>query len=555
MALNYNFSDAGAFTLYRRKDDRQFRFCRYNGKDYKEFVDYLQAGNSSISIPPADKLRLDRIYTINGKGKFEEVDVHIMPSVLAMNSAMVLHDIYIPLLVNFAVAKYVLSNYPDYTFRTVPEMNCHIRKVYNSVESLESISEDSFLRKYQVFLPIKRSYPVNVKSIPDDVFLSYINSEVFTQEYVPFTLGKFVGLRAWGIKEIIPAKYKDIKLTNFVAYLQNEDGLWAEFGLVKERFHSSFLYGNVKVEPSKGLVVAMLGEKEVILHSSNSKSSITIDSDEAGHVGVRNYDKWIITPEYDWVSLCEETGYYEVFKEGFYGLYSPSGTCILPCAYELIEGFGSQPELFKVCNDLKWGIVGLGGKCYHSLDIPHNDKEKLEKAYHEAVLTYLREAYDQHRILPTSVLKINTSCDYILVELRTCNLRIKVYKKHLPEGVFDMCVYGYMKTTELFGEMVLYVTEGGQVRFNFEQTQKWKKYQKNLKSFKVGNYVCGEVRGKQAENYTVRFSNGVYGTLIPAENKIYSVKERVNMRVDRIEGDRLFLSQVIDSDNSESNQK
>ena len=47
-------------------------------------------------------------------------------------------------------------------------------------------------------------------------------------------------------------------------------------------------------------------------------------------------------------------------------------------------------------------------------------------------------------------------------------------------------------------------------------------------------------------NYTVRFSNGVSGTLIPAENKIYSVKERVNMRVDRIEGDRLFLSQVID---------
>ena len=204
-----------------------------------------------------------------------------------------------------------------------------------------------------------------------------------------------------------------------------------------------------------------------------------------------------------------------------------------------------------MCNDQKWGVVGLGDRCYHTLDIPHGDKEALDKAYQEAVLTYLREAYAQHRILPTTVPKTNSLYGYTLVELQTCNLRIKVRKEHLPEGLFDQCFYSYWKTAKLLAEMVLFVTDSGQVRFNYEQTQKWKQYKKALKSYTVGKRVCGEVRALATDGYTVRFRDGVFGLLVPTDGKVYALKERVRMQVDRVEGDLLFLSEVISDGDSE----
>lgn len=552
VALNFNYCNPSDFTLYRRKDDRQFRFSRYSGKEYDEFVEFLRNGDDAILIPPAKELRAGCLYTITGKGKFKKVDLHCMPTVLAMNSVMVRHGRYIVMLVNYEVAKYVLANYPGWTFRAMPEMNCQVRRIYDSVASLETIPEDSLLRKYQVFLPIKRTETVDVASIPDEVFQTYLKAEPFTQEYVPFTVGDKVGVRAWGIEEVVPAQYKAVQVTNFSAYLQNEEGLWAEFGLTSKGFRSGFIYKDVKVIPSEGLVTAVLEDKEVVLHSAHSHASHTIASDESGHYGVRFRDQWVIAPEYDWISLWQETGYYEVFKAGSYGLFSPSGACLLSCVYEVIEGFGSQPELFKVCIDQKWGVVGLDDRCYHPLDIPHGDKEALDMAYQEAVLTYLREAYAQHRILPTTVLKTNSLYGYILVELQTSNLRIKVRKEHLPEGLFDQCLYSYWKTAKLLAEMVLFVTDSGQVRFNYEQTQKWKHYKKALKSYTVGKRVCGEVRALASDGYTVRFRDGVFGLLVPTDGKVYALKERVRMQVDRVEGDQLFLSEVIPDGDSES---
>ena len=39
--------------------------------------------------------------------------------------------------------------------------------------------------------------------------------------------------------------------------------------------------------------------------------------------------------------------------------------------------------------------------------------------------------------------------------------------------------------------------------------------------------------------------------LVPADGKVYALKERVRMQVDRVEGDLLFLSEVIPDGDSE----
>ena len=44
----------------------------------------------------------------------------------------------------------------------------------------------------------------------------------------------------------------------------------------------------------------------------------------------------------------------------------------------------------------------------------------------------------------------------------------------------------------------------------------------------------------------------MFGLLVPTDGKVYALKERVRMQVDRVEGDLLFLSEVIPDEDSES---
>lgn len=552
VALNFDFNDANEFMLYRRKDDRLFRFARYVDYDYKSLVEYLQDDNTRIKIPAPTKLRVNALYMINGKGKFQQTSTKEMPAILAENNFLVSKGLYYNMLVNYTVAKYVLTHYQGFTFRAMPEMNSHISTVYDSVETLETIPEDSFLRKCQVFLPCKRPCKVDVASIPEEVIDSYITTETFTHEYVTFTVGEKVGLRAWGIREIIPAEYKDIQVSNFVAYLQNEEGLWAEYNLKSEKFVTEFKLGDVRVIPSQGVVFAKIHTKEVILRCPRTHPLYTIEPGETGQIGLKHVDHWLIPPEYDYINVNEETGYYEVFKDDFNGLYTRLGTCLLPCAYEAIEAFGSQPELFKVCRDGKWGVVGLNGRIFHPLDIPHGDKKALEQAYKEAMLTYLREAHAQHRLIPTKVLKTNAKYGYILVELLTCNLRIKLRKKQLPAELFKQYKNGIPQKDRQLNLMALSVTDTGLVCYNYEQTQVWRKYKTVLKSFKVGKLVFGEVISQIEDGYTIRFKNGVHGILISKADKTYTPKECLQLKVERVEGEKVYLSEIAPTENADN---
>ena len=553
VALNFDFNVAYKFMLYRRKDDRLFRFARYVDYEYKSLVEYLQDGNTRIKIPHPSKLRINALYMINGKGKFQQTSTKEMPTILAENNFLVSKGVYYNMLVNYSVTKYVLAHYQGFKFRAIPEMNCHISKVYDSVETLETIPEDSFLRKYQVFLPCKRPGNVDVEAIPDEVIDTYIHTETFTEEYVTFRVGDKVGLRAWGIKEIIPAEYKDIQVTNFAAYLQNEECLWAEYNLKSEKFRTEFKLRDVRVVPSQGVVFAKVHNKEVILRCPRNLPLYTIEPGETGQIGLRHVDHWLIAPEYDCIDINEETGYYEVFKDGYNGLYTRLGTCLLPCAYEAIEAFGSQPELFKVCRDGKWGIVGLNGRVFHPLDIPHGDKKTLETAYKEAMITYLKEAYAQHRLIPTKVLKTNAKHGYILFKLQTCNLRIRVRKRQMPAELFAQYINGIPEKDRQLNLMALFVTDTGLVCFSYNQTRTWKRYKAALHALKVGKILFGGVKNKIEIGYTIFLKNGVFGILIPNEGKTYTLQECLQLRVDRVVGEKVYLSEVAPTESTGNN--
>ena len=162
LALNFEFNIASKFALYRRMDDREFRFCRFDGRGYDEFVDYLRQGQPDVHFPPAEKLKTGGLYNINGRGRFKSVYLKAMPDIIAMNNFLVREDSAINLLVNFEVVRFVLANYPGFVFKSVCDMNCQITEDYDSVEKLDRIPADSFYRTHLVWLAVVRPSRVNI---------------------------------------------------------------------------------------------------------------------------------------------------------------------------------------------------------------------------------------------------------------------------------------------------------------------------------------------------------------------------------------------------------
>ena len=88
-ALNFNLYKAGCFVLYRRRDDRLFRFVKYDGKNYEFLTKFLSQGNENIYIPAEEKLKPGTIYNINGKMKFISIDTRAMGNIIAANNYLV----------------------------------------------------------------------------------------------------------------------------------------------------------------------------------------------------------------------------------------------------------------------------------------------------------------------------------------------------------------------------------------------------------------------------------------------------------------------------------
>ena len=61
-ALNINIEKLLKFELYRKKDNRMFRFIVYDGKNYDWLCDYLQFNNENVGIPQESKLQLSLIH-------------------------------------------------------------------------------------------------------------------------------------------------------------------------------------------------------------------------------------------------------------------------------------------------------------------------------------------------------------------------------------------------------------------------------------------------------------------------------------------------------------
>ena len=530
-AINFDFTKLKKFELYRRKDNRYFRFIVYDGKNYDELYSYLQNGDDEIQIPQENKLRAGSVYNINGKGCFIKIDMYRIDMIISGNPYVVINGEKLFQAFNWEVAKWLLSNYPGICVKNLPEMNNNkvIAKNYDSVEMLEQFPVDSCFRTHNMWiLPNRfRNNEICINQIPDEVIESCIAAEDCYQEFEVFTENGLKGIRFYGFKEepIVEAKYKDVIIDNYRAYIKNEDGLWAEYGLTNYKFYTDFIYTNIEAYPSEGKTVAYLNDKKIVLHDKREIKgyNIVLRDDSFGLENGKG--ELVLENVYEWISASEKG--YEVFKDGKYGLLNKEGKFILSCIYDQIIVKNPLSPIYYACKDNLWGIVGD----YDFIYSDFTDEFPNDENYEKAVNQYINQKYKQHRLIDTVVKFVDKEKGIIFMKLKNFDREFKVKRYELPDNVYNEVISSYVKGALYhLSKSALKVEDNGIIKFCYNDRVKWMDYQKKLKSINEGDTFNGTVYKLTPKDVLVKLENGLIGSA-EFNDKTLNVNDNVQCRV------------------------
>lgn len=542
LALNFDFCNATKFELYRRKDNRSFKFIRYDGKNYDELYKFLQNEDDSVFIPSKAHLLPGKLYNVNGKNKFTLISNKALNSVIAANNYLIRQGKCYNLLFNYEVAYYLLSTYDNIKLKTSVQVNQYGKSpVYTTTKDLESISEDSCLRIDRVWFIAVRTMDIDVNKIPSDIVESYLNSKDYYQEFEVFQRDGKVGLVAWRSNEIIPPIYKNIVVENYRAYLQNDDGYWAEYNLKANRLRSDFIYADIQFDAQKGFVTAKIEDRQIVLHSPFAKKDNIICKGDNGFYGVKQGDNWLIPAEYDFISLWKDSDRFEVFKDGKYGLFDSEGHCIFPCLYETFDAPSSDMNVFKVCFNDKWGVVSLGNKVLHDFTLNDENLELLESEYHNCINQMLNQLYNKRVFLHLQLLKRNVEEEYFVMRIVGFNRIFKIYRNFLPRQIFDNCMNSYWTAVNTLKKLAIRVDENGRIIVDYPATLNWLEYRKKVYALKPQDTVMGFVHSIEENRIIVKLDNGIFGVMSGVEVDKYKVGEQLYLIVEQIKNTKILL--------------
>ncbi|MCS3048482.1 hypothetical protein NXV05_00435 [Parabacteroides johnsonii] len=524
LALNFDFSKATKFELFRRKDNRRFKFIRYDGKNYDELYEFLQDEDNSVLIPPSRRLYIGKLYNVNGKNKFQCILDSVLNSVIAANNYLVRREKFYNLLFNYEIASYLLSSCKDVKLKVSSQVNNNDKSpVYKTIEELDAIPQDSYLRTHRVWFVSSKTKDIEIDKIPTEIIESYLKSEDYYQEFETFEKNEKMGLIAWRSDEVIPPVYNNILIENYRAYLQNEEGYWAEYSLKSNKFKSDFIYSEIQINAEKGLVTAKVDEQQIILHSPYAKKDNLICKDGNDLYGVKKGNTWVIPPIYDYISLWKDSDRFEVYKEGKYGLFSSDGYRILSCKYDSFEAPSSDMEVFKVCIDDKWGIVSSGDYFLQECIFGDDQFEFLELAYFNSINQMINQMYKHHKFPRLQLLKRNINEGYIMMRIVGFNRIFKIYRNFLPAQVFDKCMTSYWEAVNVLKKLAIRVDEKGKIIIDYPKTLEWMDYRKKVYALKPSNIVEGMVHSIKKDKLIVKLENGIFGELLSSDTeKIYS---------------------------------
>lgn len=540
-ALKMDFSKLLKFELYRRKDNRNFRFIVYDGKNYEELYRFLQNNDEDIIIPIESKLKTGVMYNINGENKFIKIDKKTIDAIIAGNSYVVKKDDIYFQAFNYDIAKWLLINFPGIYLKNLIEINNQNRKSekYNKVEMLEMFPDNSCYKTDNVWiLPNRlRNNDIDINNIPIDIIENYSKAKDCYQEYEVFENEGLKGIRFYGYEEVplLQATYQDIILENYRAYIKNETGKWAEFSLTQYVFKSDFIYSDIEVDVQHGYVAAYIDGRKIILHGkAQAKKQNIIFKD--GYFGIEEGNKMILENLYDSISFYG--GGYEVFKDGKYGIVDNNGSFVLECEYDNIIIKDILSPLYQACKDGLWGVVGKNIIYQEFCDEMPNDEK-----YEDTINSLINKCYKQHRLINTIVKHIDKEHGIIYMKLKDFDREFKVKKYQLPENVYNEIISSYIRALYHLGKSALKINDKGNIQFCYADKVKWINYWKKLEELKEGNSYKGHIYKLTSLGAIVLIDNGVYGKM-KLENKSLELNDYVSFKVVNKDKNDIYLEYI-----------
>ena len=270
-SMRFDITKASSFLLYRRKDDVTISFIRYDGSNFSRIVGKLRLWNKLIPVPKEIVMPRQRLLFVCPQLRIYPLLPDHYTDILARNNYLVVNNKYYNLLLSYKLALYIAERYPSVRF--VSTLNANRAKVKTRIygyRGLLSVPNGSYSRSLKVWLPIDKKKVLTTLSmhhIPKCLLDDYEETEDYYQEYEITFKNGLKGLFAYRRHHILKPKYRDIVINHYHASIQNEDGMWALYSLLGERFKTGFCYDSINFDKEKYIVYGQIGKVDEVLYS------------------------------------------------------------------------------------------------------------------------------------------------------------------------------------------------------------------------------------------------------------------------------------------------
>lgn len=271
-ALHFHIWRQGAFTLWRRKDNRPLPVVRYDGSNYRAVMNYLLAEDSRIPQRSRKSLVKGCFYYVSPQKHITCMNRSTYVLRLSQNNYLRTTNGYLNLCVTYGIARYIGLLYPTLKFVCTLNINrVHEQRIFYSYHELCRVPLPSPARMLKVWIVMDTKNLLDgfsIASLPKVLVDDYLQTEDYYQEFeIVYNSKGLKGIVAYRRHVILPTAYRDIRLRNYHAHVLGDNGLWAIFALNEEHFISGFIYSHIWYDWYRAAIMGMVDGYERVIYS------------------------------------------------------------------------------------------------------------------------------------------------------------------------------------------------------------------------------------------------------------------------------------------------
>ena len=271
LALKFNPWRVESFELTRRGDSWKVRVARYDGCNYADVVRTI-AGNRPELFPSPD-IRLVRghhYFLRRSNWRWKNLTILRCLLLLAHYNYLTVEGQRYNLCITYALACHLGQQFPKLRFLNVlnySRMTVH-RRLY-TYRALLSVPPRSKSRCLKVWMVVDREFLLrdfDLGSLPPLLWRQYASAPDYYQFFQRVEHRGRVGLVAYSRFHLLRTVYADIHVSGHYAQVMNDEGKWAIYSLMKERFESDFIYDRIWYDHERFAVMALVDGQPVVIH-------------------------------------------------------------------------------------------------------------------------------------------------------------------------------------------------------------------------------------------------------------------------------------------------